>query len=87
MDLGIFNLPQQTLPRISCFDEIKLRRMILVCSNPEKGVHQYSSAPIRTYHYPLPYNLFSFQLSKFIYLHFFVIDAATTPALLHSKYI
>jgi hypothetical protein len=56
IELGIFNLPHNSMPRIANFDEIKLRRMILMCCNPDKNAYDYASAPVNSI----------FQFYKFI---------------------
>ncbi|KAM0903673.1 hypothetical protein ACQ4PT_018515 [Festuca glaucescens] len=46
MNLGIFNMRHDVLPQISCFDDVKMRRMILQCSTPLKGVEDWSAAMV-----------------------------------------
>jgi hypothetical protein len=50
MNLGIFNMRHSLLPRIASFDDVKLRRMILHCSSPQKGVEDYSAATVNSGH-------------------------------------
>ncbi|XBI36595.1 hypothetical protein VPH35_122085 [Triticum aestivum] len=47
LDLGIFNLPHTTFPRIAVFDDMQFRRMLLQCSVGGKGSTDFSGAMIR----------------------------------------
>ena len=47
VDLRIFNMSRNTLPRISVFKLSSFRRMILQCSNPSKQIEDYSNVRIR----------------------------------------
>ncbi|XBI06457.1 hypothetical protein VPH35_134469 [Triticum aestivum] len=47
LDLGIYNMRHDIFPRISAFDDGKMRGMILQCTNPGKGDLDYSIAQIR----------------------------------------
>lgn len=46
IDLGIFNLKHDVLPRISKFDQDKLRRMIIMATDIRKTPTSYSGAPV-----------------------------------------
>ncbi|KAM3213880.1 hypothetical protein ACQJBY_066362 [Aegilops geniculata] len=47
IDLGIFNMPHSVFPRIQCFEQKKLREMILMARCDQRGVITYVPGAVR----------------------------------------
>jgi hypothetical protein len=50
LDLGIFNLKHDVLPRISVFDQGTLRRMITMATDIGKGPETYSTQRVSPFY-------------------------------------
>ncbi|KAM0849286.1 hypothetical protein ACQ4PT_053818 [Festuca glaucescens] len=47
VNLGMFNLPHNVIPRLPCFDDVRLRQMILQCTKGGSGHPDYSLTTVR----------------------------------------
>ena len=46
IDLGIFNIPHNVVPRIQLFDGVRLKRMILMCCHKINGENLFIAPPV-----------------------------------------